>query len=88
MTGATRSSGDDYRILARVDKGQCRLLTRNGNDWTDKMQGLAGTVAKLPLTSGWLDCEAVVLGASGLKSFNALQNAFERVGPKSVVLGS
>jgi len=27
---------DGYRILASVDHGKVRLLTRNGNDWTDR----------------------------------------------------
>ncbi|MEO7117269.1 MAG: non-homologous end-joining DNA ligase [Caldimonas sp.] len=77
---------DGYRILARVDKGRCRLFTRSGNDWTDKMKSLATLVAGLPLKSGWLDCEAVVLGANGVPSFNALQNAFDRVGAESILL--
>lgn len=77
---------DGYRILARVEKGACRLVTRNGNDWTSKMESLAAAVTTLPMKSGWLDCEAVVLGDGGIPSFNALQNAFNRVGTESIIL--
>ena len=77
---------DGYRILARVEKGACRLLTRSGNDWTDKMESLAREVASLSIKSGWLDGEAVVMGPNGLPSFNDLQNAFDRVGTESIQL--
>ena len=77
---------DGYRILARIENGACRLLTRNGNDWTDKMTSLAKAVADIGLESAWLDCEAVVMGDNGLPSFNALQNAFDRVGTESIQL--
>ncbi|WP_235835228.1 DNA ligase D [Piscinibacter terrae] len=68
---------DGYRILARIDGGEVRLFTRNGNDWTSKMKTLAAEVASLGLPSGWLDGEIVVPGAQGAPDFNALQNAFD-----------
>jgi bifunctional non-homologous end joining protein LigD len=54
-----------------------RLFTRNGHDWTAKMQSLADEVEKLGIRNAWFDCEAVVMDANGLPSFNALQNSFE-----------
>ena len=77
---------DGYRILARTDDTSCRLFTRNGNDWTDKMISLAAAVFDTGIRNAWLDCEAVVLGADGLPSFNALQNAFDRIGTESIKL--
>ena len=77
---------DGYRILARIEKGICRLITRNANDWTDKMESLAADVAATGIQSGWLDGEAVVMGPNGLPSFNALQNAFDRVGTETIQL--
>jgi len=69
---------DGYRLLARVDaKGQARLITRNGNDWTSKMEPLAAAVEALGVRSSWLDGEIVVLDDNGVPSFNALQNAFD-----------
>ena len=68
---------DGYRLLARIDEGQVRLITRNGNDWTSKMQPLAAAVEQLQLGSAWLDGEIVVLRPDGTPDFNALQNAFD-----------
>lgn len=68
---------DGYRILARVDGDDVRLLTRAGNDWTAKMQPLAADIARLGLSSAWIDGEVVVLDPDGAPSFNALQNAFD-----------
>ncbi|MGE5385472.1 MAG: DNA ligase D [Betaproteobacteria bacterium] len=67
---------DGYRILARIDGNEVRLITRNGNDWTAKLPELAAAVAELKLDSAWLDGEIVVLDAEGKPDFGALQNAF------------
>ena len=32
---------DGYRILARIDRGQVRLLTRRGHDWSSRMPSVA-----------------------------------------------
>ena len=68
---------DGYRIVARVDGDDVRLLTRRGNDWSARMPGLVEAVRSLGLGSGWLDGEIVVSGANGTPDFNALQNAFD-----------
>ncbi|KJK25129.1 ATP-dependent DNA ligase [Burkholderiaceae bacterium 16] len=68
---------DGYRLLARVDGKKVRLFTRNGNDWTGKLRGLAQAVAGLGLQSGWLDGEIVIADKHGRTDFQALQNAFE-----------
>ena len=68
---------DGYRLLARIDGGDVRLFTRNGNDWTSRMTGLAAAIQSLGIGSGWLDGEIVVAGANGAPDFNALQNAFD-----------
>ncbi|CAD6543044.1 DNA ligase D [Paraburkholderia metrosideri] len=72
----TESKLDGYRMLARVDKGRVRLFTSGGHDWTTKLASLAAEVAKLPVPSGWLDGEIVVL-SNGLPDFGALQNAID-----------
>jgi len=66
---------DGYRILARLEKGRVRLLTRNSQDWTARFPGVARAVAALPARQAWLDGEIVVLDARGLSSFQALQEA-------------
>ena len=68
---------DGYRLLARVDKGEVRLYTRNGHDWTHKLVAIRDAVAQLPLRTGWLDGELVVPGPSGTPDFQALQQAFD-----------
>jgi bifunctional non-homologous end joining protein LigD len=68
---------DGYRVMARVDAGRARLITRGGHDWTDRMPSLARAIESLGVREGWLDGEIVVLDASGTPSFNALQNAFD-----------
>ncbi|WP_027802729.1 DNA ligase D [Paraburkholderia dilworthii] len=67
---------DGYRMLARVDKGRVRLFTSGGHDWTKRLMSLAAQIAKLPLSSGWLDGEIVVL-RDGLPDFSALQTAID-----------
>lgn len=67
---------DGYRLLARVHNKTVRLFTRNGNDWTDRMHGLANVLRQLPLGSGWLDGEVVMLDSDGKPDFQALQDAF------------
>jgi bifunctional non-homologous end joining protein LigD len=68
---------DGYRIMARVENGKARLVTRNGNDWTAKMPALAKEIESLPLESAWLDGEIVVMKPNGVPDFNALQNAID-----------
>ncbi|MFI4927440.1 MAG: DNA ligase D, partial [Burkholderiales bacterium] len=62
------------------------LMTRNGNDWTDRFPAIAEALAKLALGACWLDGEAVVLDEQGLPSFQALQNAFETGSGHAIVL--
>jgi bifunctional non-homologous end joining protein LigD len=75
---------DGYRMLARVDKGRARLFTSGGHDWTRKLAGLAAGVEKLPVASGWLDGEIVVLN-DGLPDFGALQNAIDGAGNQEII---
>jgi ATP-dependent DNA ligase len=38
---------DGFRMHARLDRGEVRLLTRNGLDWTHKYPQIAGAVSSL-----------------------------------------
>ncbi len=69
---------DGYRVLAHIASGQVRLVTRNGNDWTSRMPAIARAMAALPLRSGWIDGEVLVLDSKGIPDFQALQNAFDQ----------
>ncbi|KHO64188.1 DNA ligase D [Pseudomonas flexibilis] len=76
---------DGYRILARKQGREVRLLTRNGNDWTERLPQQAKALAALDVGDSWLDGEVVVLGDNGLPDFQALQNAFDRNLPKDII---
>jgi bifunctional non-homologous end joining protein LigD len=67
---------DGYRLIARVEGRDVRLITRAGNDWTDRFPTLAAAVGALGLDSALLDGEAVVLDEEGRSRFQALQESF------------
>ena len=68
---------DGYRMLARIEKGKVRLITRNNNDWTAKLRSLQKEVQRLGLPDGWYDGEIVVHDAQGRPNFGLLQLAFD-----------
>ncbi|OFA08359.1 DNA ligase D [Duganella phyllosphaerae] len=76
---------DGYRILARVDGKDIRLITRNGNDWTHKLQPLQKALASMKLPPGWYDGEIVVHNEEGRPDFGLLQNAFDANSPGEMV---
>jgi bifunctional non-homologous end joining protein LigD len=66
---------DGYRMLARLQRGKVRLLTRRGNDWTARFPALRQAFEALPLASALFDGEVVVLAESGASDFQRLQNS-------------
>jgi bifunctional non-homologous end joining protein LigD len=68
---------DGYRMLARVQDGQVRLVTRNGNDWTSKLAHLARALKSMELPDGWYDGEIIMPGDRLPADFQALQGAFD-----------
>ena len=75
---------DGYRLLCRVDGGRVQLITRRGNDWTDRFPGVAKAASELPCRAALLDGEAVVFDAHGITDFQRLQNAIARADPAIV----
>ena len=65
---------DGYRMLSRIEKGECRIVSRNGKDWTAAFPALVDALRRLPVTSAWIDGEIVVMDANGRTSFQSLQN--------------
>ena len=63
---------DGYRIVATVVKGQVKLWSRNGIEWTQKVPELTRAIGSLKLKSAQLDGEMIVL-REGRDNFNALQ---------------
>ena len=66
---------DGYRLLAWIDDGAVKLVTRNGHDWTDRLPAVARAVGTLRVQTALLDGELVALDRDGLSSFPALQQA-------------
>ena len=76
---------DGYRMLARIEDGKARLLTRGGHDWTSKMTSLAGALEDLGIDGAWLDGEIVVMDDRGVPDFNALQNSLDSSRSEGIV---
>jgi bifunctional non-homologous end joining protein LigD len=69
---------DGYRIVAHIEHGKARLMTRNGHDWTARLRTQARQLEMLPVQQAILDGELVVLTAGGASSFRELQEALSR----------
>lgn len=67
---------DGYRILADLDGGAVRLMSRRFKDWTAEFPSVVSAVAELPAKRAVLDGEVAVLLADGRTSFQGLQNSF------------
>jgi bifunctional non-homologous end joining protein LigD len=77
---------DGYRVLCRLEDGQATVLTRRGNDWTERFAAIAAAVAALPCRTALIDGEAVVFDARGVTSFQRLQNALTTTGAPIVLV--
>src|SRR6267154_2389001 len=71
---------DGYRMHARLDAGRVQILTRRGNDWTDKYPALANAIAELPAQNAYLDGELCGVLPDGRTAFNLIQNASDTGG--------
>ncbi|WP_114946506.1 non-homologous end-joining DNA ligase [Microvirga calopogonii] len=69
---------DGYRMLARMDAGPARLITRNDQDWTARFPELAEAFTRFGRSGTVLDGEIVKLAESGVSSFAALQDALSK----------
>lgn len=76
---------DGYRMLSRIEGGEVRLITRNGNDWSRKLPHLVKALGKLKLKSSWLDGEIALLDENGIPDFQSLQNAFDSAHTERII---
>ena len=60
---------------ARLDAGRVQILTRRGNDWTDKYPVVAKDIARLSARTAYLDGELCGVLPDGRTAFNLIQNA-------------
>jgi bifunctional non-homologous end joining protein LigD len=64
---------DGYRIQARIDAGQVRLLTRKALDWANRFPTIAAAVEGLDVNQALLDGEIVSEDERGIPRFSDLQ---------------
>ena len=64
---------DGYRIQARLDHGEVRLLTRKALDWCQKFPAIAEAVSRLPTDQALIDGEIISETERGVSSFSQLQ---------------
>jgi bifunctional non-homologous end joining protein LigD len=69
---------DGYRALARIERGQVRIHSRDGREWTARFPELVTALETLPVENAALDGEIVVLLPDGRSSFQELQNVLSR----------
>ncbi|RUV83760.1 hypothetical protein EOA88_17360 [Mesorhizobium sp. M5C.F.Ca.IN.020.14.1.1] len=68
---------DGYRIHARIDGDDIRLLTRTGLDWSHRYQATVSALRALPVESAYLDGELCAVRPDGVTSFSRLQAAMD-----------
>jgi ATP-dependent DNA ligase len=54
---------------------RAQILTRRGNDWTDKYPAIANAIAGLPARNAYLEGELCGIVPDGRTAFNVIQNA-------------
>ena len=57
---------DGYRMLARIDGDQGKLLTRKGLDWSHRYRRTIEALRSLPVKSAYLDGELCALRSDGV----------------------
>ena len=65
---------DGFRLMARRDPVGIRLITRMGNDWTQRYPLVVGAVNHLKVRSCLVDGKVVCCDERGLATFQLLRN--------------
>jgi ATP dependent DNA ligase domain len=65
---------DGFRIMARRDGAGIRLITRHGNDFTNRFPIIVAAVTALPAQSFLIDGEAIVTNGDGLAVFDLIRH--------------
>src|SRR5258708_14531216 len=68
---------DGFRMGVLITPGDVRIISRNGNDYTNQFREIAEAARKLPLEEALLDGEVVVLDKKGISRFQLLQQLGE-----------
>ena len=65
---------DGYRSQVLVERGQARVFTRNGYDWSDRYPSIIRAASHLPCQSAIIDGEAILPDGDGASDFEAFQS--------------
>lgn len=76
---------DGYRIHARIDGDDARLLTRTGLDWTDRYRTTEAALRRLEAKQAYIDGELCAVDEQGLTSFAATQAATDHRSSEGLV---
>jgi bifunctional non-homologous end joining protein LigD len=68
---------DGYRMHARVDGKDIKLLTRTGLDWSHRYSRTIEALRELNVKSAYIDGELCALNADGVPVFSRLQAAMD-----------
>jgi DNA ligase D-like protein (predicted ligase) len=66
---------DGFRMAARIERGQAKLLTRTGLDWSAKYPSALTALAAVRAKTAYLDGELCGVGDDGLPNFAETQAA-------------
>jgi ATP-dependent DNA ligase len=74
QAGVHEIKHDGYRLMARRDPVGIRLITRRGNDWTQRYPLVVEAVNHLKVRSCLIDGEVVCCDERGLATFQLLRH--------------
>ena len=66
---------DGYRMHGRLDRGQVKLLTRTGLDWSEKYPTTVKALKAISAQQAYIDGELCAVDENGATSFSLLQAA-------------
>lgn len=66
---------DGYRSQVVIERGQVRVFSRNGHDWSDRYPSIVRAAAELACQSAIIDGEAIVQDDNGASNFEANTHA-------------
>jgi bifunctional non-homologous end joining protein LigD len=76
---------DGYRSQIIIERGEARVFTRNGHDWSDRYPGIIRAASQLDCRSAIIDGEAIVQDSNGVSHFEALQSAIWSRSPNIIL---
>jgi bifunctional non-homologous end joining protein LigD len=77
---------DGFRFVCRHEGDRVGVFSRRGNDYTDRVPGIADAIRALRATTATIDGEGVVCDGEGISDFDRLRAAMARDGSRAAFL--